>query len=163
MAATGFLTTLPEGGLSANHSSAKVTLGSIITDNQGNIYRYVRIDSSSVCATTEGSTCKMQAASASTWVVTPDQSRGIGTTTGKVVGVAQSAIDTGNYGFMLVSGIGEVRTAGNIAAGNYLESSATDHEATTVVNAVEEQVFAMALEADSATEPHKALSYIFCL
>jgi hypothetical protein len=164
MAATGFLTTLPEDGLSANHSSAKTVAGSIISDNQGNIYRYVLIDTSSACATTEGSVCRAaDDGTASNWKVTPDYDGGASGATDKVVGVAQSAIDTGNYGFILISGVGEVRTDASVAAGDYLVGHGADHEADTMADGEEEQVFGFALEADSATEPHKALSYVYCL
>lgn len=164
MAGTGFgLGLLGESGLSANDSTAKNTLGSLVSDNQGNIYRYVRIGTSSACAATLGSCLRMDAASASTWVTTPDVSDALGAAaTDKVVGVAQSAIDTGNYGWVLVSGIGEVRTDNGVSAADYLVGHG-DHEADTMADGEEEQVFAFALEADSGTEPHKALSYVFCL
>jgi hypothetical protein len=152
-----------EGGLAADDSTAKNTYGSLAADNQGNIYRYVRIDTASVSATTVGSVLWMNIASASSWNVTPDISGNLGAAAAsKVVGVAQSAISTGNYGWVLVSGIGEVRTDNGVAEADFLVGHG-DHEADTMADGEEEQVFAQAIEADSATEPHKALSYVFCL
>jgi hypothetical protein len=164
MAGSGFLGLFGESGLAANDSTAKNVPGSLVTDNQGNTYRYVLISASSACACTVGSVLHMSEASASTWDVTPDVTDALGGAgTDKVVGVAQSAIDTGNYGWVLVSGIGEVRTDNGVAAADYLVGHTVDHEADTMADGEEEQVFAFALEADSGTDPHKALSYVFCL
>lgn len=149
-----------EGGLSANDSTAKNTPGALAQDNQGNIYRYVRIDPDSACATTEGSCLTFDVASAASWELTPDVSADIG---GRVVGVAQSAISTGNYGWVLVSGVGEVRTDGSVSAADFLVLHSADHEADTMADGEEEQVFGFALEADTGTEPHKALSYVYCI
>jgi hypothetical protein len=164
MAGTGFgLGLLGESGLSANESTARNTLGSLVSDNQGNVYRYVKLGGDSACAATEGSVCWLDSASESAWQVTVDASDALGAAaTDKVVGVFQSAVDTGNYGWVLVSGIGEVRTDNGVSAADYLVGHA-DHEADTMADGEEEQVFAFALEADSAVEPHKALSYVFCL
>jgi len=163
MAGSGFLGLFGEGGLAANDSTAKNTLGSLVTSNEGNTYRYVKIAAASACATTDGSIVQLSSASESAWEVTPDVTGNLGAAaTDKVVGVAQSAIDTGNYGWVLVSGVGEVRTDNGVSAADYLVGHG-DHEADTMADGEEEQVFAFALEDDTGTEPHKALSYVFCL
>ena len=163
MGTTGFMTVFPEGGLSGNHSTAKATLGSLATDNSGNIYRYVILSATSACAATQGSVAAMSDATANAWDVTVDVSEQIGTATGRAIGVFQNTVTAGNYGWILVNGYGEVRTDGGVAAGDYLVPHSADHEADTMADGEEEQVFAMALEADTTTEAHKAMSFVFCL
>lgn len=163
MAASGFMTVLPEGGLSSNSSTQLATLGSLFTDNNGNLYRYVLLSATSACAATQGSVAAIADATANAWDVTVDVSEQIGTATGRAVGVFQNSVTAGNYGWILVNGYGEVRTDGGVAAGDYLVPHSADHEADTMADGEEEQVFAMALEADTTTEAHKAMSYVFCL
>lgn len=163
MGSTGFISVLPEGGLSADHSERKLTLGSLFTDNTGNTYRYVLLSATSACAATQGSVARIADADADAWDVTVDVSEAIGTTTGKVVGVFQNAVTAGQYGWVLVSGMGEVRTDAGVAAGDYLVGHTADHEADTMADGEEEQVFGQALEADTTTEAHKALSNVWCL
>jgi len=79
------------------------------------------------------------------------------------VGVFQNAVTAGNYGWILVNGYGEVRTDGGVAAGDYLVPHSADHEADTMADGEEEQVFAFALEADTTTEAHKAMAYVHCM
>jgi hypothetical protein len=163
MGTTGFMTIFPEGGLAGNHDSAKATLGSLATDNSGNIYRYVLLSATSACAATAGSVAVMSDATANSWDVTVDVSEQIGTATGRAVGVFQNAVTAGYYGWVLVSGYGTVRTDNGVAAGDFLVPHSADHEADTMADGEEEQVFAQALTADTATEPHSCTAHIYCL
>lgn len=162
---TGFPSLVGVGGILANDSTAKNKPGSLAVDpDTGSIYRYVQISSAATPTTVEGAVCFLDAVPASgSFVVTPDVSDALCATTPFVVGVAQSVITAGNYGWILVSGIGEVRTDGGVAKSDYLVGHSVDQEADTMADGEEEQVFGQALEADSTTTPEKALSYVHCL
>lgn len=163
---TGFPSLVGAGGVAANDSTARNTPGTLAMDPEtGSIYRYVQIASTSTPTTVEGAVCWLDAIPASgSYVVTPDVSDALNTgSTPKVVGVAQSVITAGNYGWILVSGIGEVRTDGGVSAADYLVGHTVDQEADTMADGEEEQVFGQALEADSTSTPEKCQALVWCL
>lgn len=144
MGLSGFQVISNTGGLSANDDSPQVALGSLMQDNAGNIYRYVKAVDLDLAA---GDV--VEYASTSQFDVTKDRAGGssIGR---KVAGVAQSAISVNNYGWILVSGISSaVTTDGGVTAADFLVPHATaDGQADTMAAGLEHQAFGFALATD---------------
>ena len=146
--------------LTSSNTVKQMDLGTVAWDNVGNAFRYVLNNLSDNVAIADG-TCVY---GTTVWgAVSPDFAGGQGITT-NVVGVGISAIAAGSYGWVQISGYHDkVKTDGAVAAADFLVGHSVNGEADTMADGEEEQVFGIALAADTATEPHAAAASIRCL
>ncbi len=98
----------------------------------------------------------MVLASSTAWDVTVDRAGGSAIETSgnvqKAVGVMVGTVAINSYGYMLIEGIhSAVSTDGGVAIGESLVAHSVNGEADTMADGEEEQVFATALTADTAT------------
>lgn len=155
-----FIQVLPEGGLTASHTTAKATLGALHQSDDGNIYRYVQNILADSIAIADG---KVVYPTATHGVVSCDYTGGSGLTA-KVVGVGISAIAAGSYGWILVNGYHDaVWTDAGVAASEALVGHTVDGEADTMADGEEELVFGYALAADTTTDQHTVPALVNCL
>lgn len=131
-------------------STALYALGIVWHDyTTGKAYRYVEGDAALINDT-------LTAKEVVTWMddgweVTNDYSNGVSNAGQAPAGVAISSITEGAFGWIQVSGMSDVFTDGGVAAGDPLVPHSVDGEADTMGDGEEEQVFAIALEADHET------------
>lgn len=141
MARIGFLPS------TVNDSSTTFVLGQIL-DYQGNLYRYVQFLDAVVYAA--GHVCAW--ANATRTAVTNDRAGGsaIGIQT---AGIALAAMTQNNYGFILVEGYyATVLGDGSVAVGeSVVLDTGVDGGADTMAAGEEDEVFGMALAADTGT------------
>ena len=135
----------------ADHSDPKAILGGLYSATFGGdyaVFRYVNVVD---LDTADGDV--VTPASTSGWDVTQDRSGGSAISNVHASGVAVGVITAGNYGFILVNGIHDaVLGDGSVAAGDFVvPDSAVDGGADTMADGEEEQVFGLALEADSGS------------
>lgn len=138
--------------LTANDASPRNRLGALVSDTDGNLYRYILVEDADLA---NGDS--VEYADTSGYEVTKDRSGGA--SIGRMVaGVAVGTITDAQYGYIMVSGRhGAVKTDGAVAKGDRLVPHATvdgraDTEAngsTVVVTAG--QTFGIALATDSGT------------
>ncbi len=149
-----------EADLSISDTSAKFSIGELVKDQKGNIYRYIQNIAADSVAIADG-TCVY---GTTTWgVVSPDFTGGNGITT-NVVGVGIVAIAAGSFGWIQVSGYHDaVLTDAGVSAADFLVGHSVNGECDTMADGEEEQVFGQALTADTATEPHSCAAFIKCL
>lgn len=133
--------------LTSQDTSPVNRLGSLHTDRDGNIYRYVLVEDADLA---DGDV--VEYSDTSGYEVTND--RAGGSSIGRhVAGVAVGTIADASYGYIMVSGRHDaVKTDGGVAAGDYLTAhTSADGQADTATTTNEEQVFGFALETDDGT------------
>jgi hypothetical protein len=113
---TGSKQFFPAGGDTARSTTAQTTLGSLAQDDAGNVYRYVKAG-----ATIAAYDALKFQGSAAGW----DDIRPTAGVSEVVVGAATAAFASGEYGYIIVSGVATVKVAVGTAAGSQLGSSAT--------------------------------------
>lgn len=94
----------------------KAPLGSTAQDKLGNVYRYVKAGASIAAFDAvrfQGSTLGF------------DDVRPTSAAAQPVVGIAQAAFASGDYGYVLIDGVGSCKTTGSVAANVQLVSSGT--------------------------------------
>lgn len=103
-------------GPADRHTTPQLPLGATLVDANGNEYTYVKAG-----ATIAQYDAVRFQGSALGW----DDVRPTSAVAQPVVGAAQAAFASGEYGFVLTSGVGTVKTSGTVAANVQLVSSAT--------------------------------------
>lgn len=145
--------------LTSQDTSPVNRLGSLHTDRDGNIYRYVLVEDAALA---DGDV--VEYSDTSGYEVTND--RAGGSSIGRhVAGVAVGTIADASYGYIMVSGRHDaVKTDGGVAEGDYLVPHTADGQADTMADGEEEQVFGFALETDDGTtSAGTAAAIIRCL
>lgn len=135
----------------ANHIAPKHTPGMLFdgTDAYGfpAKFRYVQF----LDAVTYAKGHIVNPANAAGTAVTNDRSGGSAVSATITWGVACNVMTQNYYGYIQVSGKAVVLTDGDVAAGDPLVSHTADGACDTMADGEEEQVFGVALAADSAT------------
>lgn len=131
----------------SNHATAVVSVGER-WDEGSKAYRYVQVEDANLAANDV-----VEFSDTTGNEVTND--RAGGSSVGRVAaGVALATVTDGNYGVIQVAGVATVKVAAGdaVAAGNALVPHATTDGAVSVATtSTEDQIFAVALGADTAT------------
>ena len=133
----------------ANHATARCKLGATYW-HEGKSYKYVQfVDAVTYVV---GHVCVW--ANATGTAVTNDYAGGSAVSDLFPAGICMDVMTQNYYGFIQTSGDAEVVCDGSVAAGEYVVADGagnTDGTADTMADGEEEQVFGIALEADSGT------------
>lgn len=157
--AVSWASTVGVNGLQADDSTAQQKVGTLLPDEDGNLYRYVQIQTADATDCADGQCVYLR--DAASWIVNSDQSATAGG--GQVVGVGIGVITAGNYGWIMVAGIHDaVLTDGGVAAGDALIGHTVDGEADTMAAGEEHLVFGHALATDAGS-PESTQARIKCL
>ena len=143
---------------STNDATATHTVGGLYTNGDGNVYRYDKF----LDAVTYKRGQVVCPASATLSSQTNDRSGGTGIGSGlEASGVVCYPVTANYFGFSQVAGIALVIGDGSVAAGDFVVAHTVDGEADTMADGEEEQVFGVALDADSTSNDPLGTSTMF--
>lgn len=108
--------TAVNGDVTTRSQTALNALGTVVHDTDGNKWRYIKAGASIA----QYDALRYQG-SALGW----DDVRPTSAAAQPIIGIAQAAFASGDYGFVLVNGIGSMKTTGTVAANTQLVSNGT--------------------------------------